>query len=576
MTALGDLGAEAALAALEDAPAVGASGDPDARLQRARRLDWRFLLPDPSPATIALVGAVDAETRAALDDAGWETLGAAPSPEGTASPAALAEVLVAERPTAAELAGAVGRVRPGGWILVQCAGPAVARPRRPRLAPAQVASRLAAAGFVDVRTQLHVPRSTSRDAIVPLDDPAALRLLLRRRGGLAGGAPALALAGWSRGRRWLARLAPATSVLARRPTVAASPGAGLLGGPSNEPALDAVRGHLAGLRAADDGLPIPVASPPPLLLTPRFRASRHVVALVPDPDGQGVELVVKIARLRDRGEVAAREAGALERLAERRGAVRSSAAPRLLARGAPWGLPTIVETAVDGQPLDPAAIRRDPDGATDAVVAWLSELAGSDAPPTHASERLARLLDGPLAAFERAIDPQPDERRLVEATLAAAATLRSALLPVVLEHGDASHPNLFRLADGSVGAVDWELGEPDGLPLHDLTTFLAYAAAARAGARTPVAQGAAIATALADPDGWAAAAARDLAARIGLDAGWIRPLMLVSLARASVGLIERLHDGAATRVAPETLEWLRGHRYVAAWRALALGSEEAG
>ena len=572
MTAIGDLGAGAALAALEDAPTVGPTGDPDARLQRARRLDWRFLLPDPSPATIALVGRVDAAMQAALDDAGWATLEPAPSPGDSASQGALAEVVLAERPSAAELASAVARVRPGGWILVHCAGPSVGRPRRPRLAPAQVASRLVAAGLVDVRTQLHVPRSASRDAIVPLDDPAALRLLLRRRGGLPGGPLGIALAGWSRGRRWLARLAPAVTVLAHRPIAPGSPDAA----PPGEPAIDAVRAHLASLRAADDGLPIPVASPPPLLLTPRFRASRHVVALVPDQDGRGVELVVKIARLRDRGEVAAREAGALERLAGRRGAVRSSAAPRLLARGAPWGLPTIVETAVDGQPLDPAAIRRDPDGATDAVVAWLTELATSEAPPSLASERLARLLDGPLAAFERAIDAQPDERRLLEATRATAAALRPVALPVVLEHGDASHPNLFRLPDGSVGAVDWELAEPDGLPLHDLTTFLAYAATARAGARTPAAQGAAIATALADPDGWAVAAARDLAARIGLDAGWIRPLILVSLARASVGLLERLHDGAATRVAPETLEWLRGHRYVAAWRALALGSEEAG
>lgn len=535
-----------------------AATDFGARLQRARSIDWRFALPDPTPGSVALVGVIDPEVAAAFEDAGWRHVSSG------------ADLAVVDGPSPVHLAVAALAVRPGGWLYVACRGPASGRLRRRRLAPRVIAARLAAMGFGDVRMQLHVPGFRNRTAIVALDEPAALALLLRRRGGLAGTRPMVALAGWLKRRGWLARLAPSVSVLARRDP-----------GPRSATAAsrDAISSYLDALRAADQGLPIPTPLSTPLLLTPGFRASRHVVGLVPDADGRWVELVAKVARLPDSGEVTRREAAGLELVAGRRGAARGGAAPRLVAVGTPWGLPTIVETAVDGQPINPAAVRQEPDTIIDAVVAWLADLAEGAVtaqPARLGAERIARLVDAPLFAFEAAMPLTEDERDLLARTRRLAEPLRNAAMPAVVEHGDASHPNLLRRADGGVAAVDWELAEADGLPAHDLVTFLAYVATARATARTPDAQAAAITTALTDPDGWAQAAALDYAERIRLDPGCLEPLTAVALARLTVGLLGRLHDGPMVAVAPATADWLRTHRYFAAWRAVVTADAEDG
>jgi len=527
-----------------------AATDFDARLQRARSIDWRFALPDPTPGNVALVGVIDPDVAAAFEDAGWHHVSSG------------ADLAVVDGPSPVHLSVAALAVRPGGWLYVACRGPASGRLRRRRLSPRVIAARLAAMGFGEVRMQLHVPGFRGRSAIVPLEEPAALALLLRRRGGLAGTRPMLAFAGWLTRRGWLARLAPGVSVLAQRDL---GPGA------TTAAARDAISSHLDVLRTADQGLPIPAPLSTPLLLTPSFRASRHVVGLVPDTNGRWVELVAKVARLPDSGDVTRREAAGLELVAGRRGAARGGAAPRLVAIGTPWGLPTIVETAVDGQPLNPAAVRREPEAVVDAVVAWLADLAEGAVtaqPGRPAADRLSRLLDAPLLAFEAAMPLTPEERDLLARTRELVEPLRSVTMPAVIEHGDASHPNLLRRPDGGVAAVDWELAEPDGLPAHDLITFLAYVATARATARTPDAQATAIATALTDPDGWAQAAAVDYAERTGLDAGCLGPLTAVALARLTIGLLERLHDGPVVAVAPATADWLRTHRYFAAWRAV--------
>jgi hypothetical protein len=172
--------------------------------------------------------------------------------------------------------------------------------------------------------------------------------------------------------------------------------------------------------------------------------------------------------------------------------------------------------------------------------------------------------------------PADEGRVAVDATRAAADELRAAALPVAFEHGDASHPNLFRRADGSIAAVDWELADPDGLPAHDLTTFLAYVAVARARARTAAEQGRAIAEALTDEHGWAAIAGRDHLTRIGVEPALRRALITVALARMSMGLVERLHDDPAAALSPEAASWVRGHRYHVAWQAVAGAAATAG
>jgi hypothetical protein len=312
--------------------------------------------------------------------------------------------------------------------------------------------------------------------------------------------------------------------------------------------------------------PADLGRPAPLLLTPSFRASRHVVALLPAADGQRVATVVKVSRVADSGVVTEREATVLRALEGTDPMVRDTA-PVCLGIDRPWGLPTLIESGLDGVPLDPAAVGRDPDGALDLVLPWLGALVPASDDTPLAAERLERLLLGPLAAFAAASGASPDEARRMERTRVIAESLRDVRLPVAIEHGDVSHPNLLVGPDGRLGAVDWELGEPHGLPAHDLFGFLGYVAIARARADGADAHGRTLRSALLGDDGWTWPAAERYARSIDVDPAQLPALAVLSWARRTVGLIERLFDGPPTSLSPQLQAWIREHRFTAAWAA---------
>ena len=136
---------------------------------------------------------------------------------------------------------------------------------------------------------------------------------------------------------------------------------------------------------------------------------------------------------------------------------------------------------MQGTPVSPAALARDLEGNVEAAVAWLERLARTSARPASADEddrRFRRLVEEPLQAFGATAHADLGLRDLVPRTLEALEPLRGARLPLVLEHGDTSHPNLLRRPFGDLGVVDWELADHDGLPGHDLCFFLVYAASA--------------------------------------------------------------------------------------------------
>ncbi len=238
----------------------------------------------------------------------------------------------------------------------------------------------------------------------------------------------------------------------------------------------------------------------------------------------------------------------------------------------PW--PMLVETGLGGSLLDPAAVRRDRTAAVDGLVEWIAGLP-VDEPPTRevpASERVATAL-GHVHRISRSASTEPDLGSLVGRTRKVVAALDGAALPRVFEHGDPAHPNLLRLDDGRIGAVDWERGQPDGLPLHDLTIALAYVAAAARGATTSTDQADAFRGAMTEPDPWVRDALDHEAARHGIDVALRPALVVAAWARSAGWLAERLvprgpaDEGTAT--------WLLDDRSVALWR-VALDLAEAG
>jgi aminoglycoside phosphotransferase len=299
-------------------------------------------------------------------------------------------------------------------------------------------------------------------------------------------------------------------------------------------------------------------SPSCVLLTPRFRTSRHVVVLL-IPSGAGEpKLVVKVPRLPGDGDGIAHEARVLTSLRERSAAA-SESIPKVVAYE-DGDHPVLVETALVGQPMTRRVLRADPVRCTDTVVSWLMSLPRSDRDGTS----FDRLIVEPLRAFSESFPEAAGERDLVSRTLEIVEPLRDTSLPRVFEHGDLSNPNLILLSSGRVGVVDWELAEEEGFPLHDLSFFLAFATSALR--RTPTVEEyvAAFRDAFFGRAGWARSRVLAYADRLELDTAVLAPLFLACWARYTAGLAVRIADDRSG-LDEAGATWVRHNRYYRLW-----------
>ena len=435
---------------------MGATGRPPGRLESIRRVDWRFLLPEAAFGTVVVMEPTD---DALLD--GLEQVAGSVTTDGQAGDRQRPDLVVTIGPDDRGLRAALGRVPGGGWIYV---GSGRGRSRA-RASLRQVARAAEKGGLVDIRRSWHWPNEPSALEIVPLDDERAIRLVLdRRRSGRSARLKA-GLAMVARRLGVLDAIVPGWSVVARRPDGAvpgADGGAGL---------GDPIRAGLP------DG---PAAGV--VLLTPRFRASRHVIGLVLRSDPDGLAAVVKVPRLPDDDGGIQREGAALASAA----AAGVPGVPSVIAlRGGPR--PMLVETALDGVVIGSPEIRARPAELCDEVEAWTGALAGT---PDRSRVPFRQLYAPPLARISSQVgahdvapgpvasaveDATPDTiARLVTRTAAILESLGEVGLAVVLEHGDLAPPNLLRLRGGGLGVVDWEVADPEGLPLGDLLFFASF------------------------------------------------------------------------------------------------------
>ena len=267
--------------------------------------------------------------------------------------------------------------------------------------------------------------------------------------------------------------------------------------------------------------------PPCVVLTPRYHRSRHVIVLVLSGPRGEARLVGKLPRHAGDAQGLAREARNLRVLERVLAPADASSVPRLVAFQYRPPHPLLLETALAGMPLSPAALRRQRRAAVERLVIWLERLATATAARPRDVIWYERLVRAPLSELaERADAPTA---AMVERTLERAEVLRDAGLPLVFEHGDLCHPNLLLTRDGAVGVLDWERAEPAGLPAQDLFFFLSYAAAG--GRRRPTA----LREAFRGPRPWAWRVAELYARRLGIDRRLLAPLLAVSCARTVAG-----------------------------------------
>ncbi len=546
----------------EREPAVGPN-------RLVRRIDWRFLMDDPALGRVAYRGPDPGRLLSSLrQEADSARSLPAADRDGTARPDRPdVDLVVLRQPDGRDLRDARRALAAGGRLYCEVdrrAGIAelLGRPADPStdvpagaLLPGDGTGLLREEGFADVRLQAHYPSFDRCREIVPLE-PAAVSLALRRH--LPWLPEPLLRAGTAVAVRALPGLAPFVSLLAR-PAPDAAP-------------RPAIRGSDTRARPETAGLPwagLPPGRRSRLAVTPRFRASKHVVVLLPDRSGRRAESVVKVARASDRSEALVREADNLRKLeAARAGGFDS--VPRLRSTGRVGGLPFLVETGLGGRPMNRTHVRRHPASSIRAVTAWLADLHRSTARRGREPGDLhERLVARPLERLAASLDLDGPVRRLLAETRRRARPLEGCAWPTVFEHGDLSQPNLLLDPSRGVGVVDWELANPEGMPAVDLFFFLAYAGFARHRASTPSECVRAFDRTFFRPAPRVEDAVESYASQLRLPRGLLSALFAACWPRQVLGLLDRTavtaSDGSRGPEAGAS-RWIRRHRFFAVWK----------
>jgi aminoglycoside phosphotransferase len=473
-------------------------------VEAIRRIDWRFLLPEPVPGRAVLVSrderwrdqlevalqaaGVEAVHRLAIDPSGIKA-GDLVVLDGLRHPvSAMVQDLPPRSSVLAEL------TRAGeGW---------------PRLAGPH--TRLVA-----------WPRLDRAIELVPVHGPNARALFARRRSRRAG----------FRGMLRSIVLAPPLSRFTDRLVLANA--AGEMGG-----LLQLAARHLG----AD------AARSPWTLVTPRFRASHHVVMILGD------RLVLKAQR-DPTGRSVAREAMVLEAVAPR--LRHAEAAPAVVAVDHVGSHPVLLETALSGAPLTPARVRRAPEAVVRSIAGWLRPLVTAVRPVDDAWR--ATVLAEPLHAL-RGLGGDAADLELETRAEAVLERLAGALVAGAIEHGDLGDPNLLITADGSLGVIDWELGRVDGVALLDLAFAISYVAGAASGASSAEEHADAWETVALDSRGWGRRVLLEEAAAAGLRPEVVPPLLVLCWIRQLATLMGRVAGD------PRSATAIRSHRYWAILR----------
>jgi aminoglycoside phosphotransferase len=279
--------------------------------------------------------------------------------------------------------------------------------------------------------------------------------------------------------------------------------------------------------------------------------------------------VVKLPRLPGDNERLDREVANLH-VANRARAEEDKSIPRMVAYEDYHEHRLLIETAVPGRPMSPAIVRRQAELCIEPALTWLLELQQATASSTSRDERdwFERLVEQPLQQFKTLLPQSAEGASLVDQTLALMRPFRDHDMPLVMEHGDFSSPNILQDENGRVGVVDWELAEPKGLPAADLFFFLTYVAFARQNARKNADYLKAFQQAFFGPQPWAWPYVTRYRERLNLAPEMLAPLFVVTWGRYVAGLVIRLNDAneSGRRVEEETVKWMRSNRYYVLWK----------
>ncbi len=298
------------------------------------------------------------------------------------------------------------------------------------------------------------PRRGEAEVVAPARDAGAVGFLARR--GLLDSPLRFVPRGLARQLEGSALTGPVVRRLART--------GWLTGGPGTE-------GPPEYLRAIAAGAGIDVAGLRFALSAQGRYASRKVVFFLFERDAERPRLVVKLTRDPAWNARLENEYRALLRLAEL-GRVFENRAPRALFLGHHGGLALVGESALDGVPL-----RERTRGTVDcpvgrAAIDWLLDLGAASADRASAEPGVLANALGELLTRFAEIYPLGESERSFLADQIRLVGKETEPVPLVFQHGDPGVWNAVFTRAGRVAFLDWEAGEPEGLPLWDLLYFL--------------------------------------------------------------------------------------------------------
>ncbi|WP_424464743.1 aminoglycoside phosphotransferase family protein [Pseudoclavibacter helvolus] len=488
----------------------------ESQLRAWRRNDWRFLTGVFEPARLGYIGALDERRLAALR---LLQPGVRPVDAGGADARAFDLVFVASD-SPIDLAAGFAAVAEGGALCVEVGAAAVRRRAAPLARVLAHARRIPGAHPLAYWSAPDLERPAR---LVPLHDRAALDATLRRHDGSVAG-----------------RLVSFAARLASR---------------ARGHWLFARQGYVVVARSRE---PHPVfGDASPVLVTPRFDTSRHVVAMR-EPVGSPGSWVVKIPRQPGDDSGIRREGDLLEGLRAAAPGL-GGAVPRIDGFATVGATRFLRREAISGSPLDPAAIARDPDAALAAGLRFVDAMPRTREPARSTGWYEAQVV-GPLARLV-ALSGQDALARLASSTHEALAAFSERPMPAVFEHGDLSHPNLLRSRAGELRVLDWERAREHGVPGHDLVFYLQYWAESSRSAFTRDSQRRAF-DQLWAPGGRGRPALTEHLRGHGLD--FDPGFVLLAWARSSATLAERLQLHVAS--AGDVDELIENDRDVTLWR----------
>jgi aminoglycoside phosphotransferase len=301
-----------------------------------------------------------------------------------------------------------------------------------------------------------------------------------------------------------------------------------------------------------------------VLVTPRYEDSRHVIALLLDASARP-RVVAKIVRRPNDQSTLAAEFEVLQKLATLSTDARTAPRPLAFVRHREHWM--LIETAVNGEILTHRRARKSPERSWAGVDRWLRTLPITGS--TNSTRWFEDQLVSPTRVASKKLPATQAERRIFSATTRLLRELTKVDLPMPLEHGDLSHPNVL-LSRGRLGVVDWETGRISGLPGADAAVFLAFMGFARDRAHGVEAEAASYDQHFLSPNGRGRQSLSAHLAHRGVDPKWLDLILLATWARYSLHVFTRLgppgesdHDDGRAELAREIF---RAGRPFRLWR----------